>query len=163
DSTEALKGGNSGPVIKPGDASHSRLLLLVAGLDPPFWVPPAGKRALTAQEKATHRARVEQGGKGPAASAAPPKSRPQTQNWAFQPCRRSSIPTVSNPNWLRNEIDAFILARLDTERIAPSPEADRMTLIRRLSLDLRGLPPTPEEIDAFGKDTKPGAYERLVN
>ena len=70
---------------------------------------------------------------------------------------------VANQSWVRNEIDAFILAKLEQEKIAPSPEADRRTLIRRLSFDLLGLPPTPQEVDDFLDDKRPDAYERLVD
>src|SRR5437660_1476790 len=81
----------------------------------------------------------------------------------FVPYRRAPVPKVGLAGWVRNEIDAFVLARLEAEGLRPSPEADRVTLIRRLSLDLLGLPPTPEEVDAFLADTSPDAYERLVD
>jgi hypothetical protein len=75
----------------------------------------------------------------------------------------SQIPSVRNTRWVRNPIDAFVLTRIEREGITPSPEADRRTLIRRLSLDLIGLPPTPEQVRAFVADTRPDAYERLVD
>ena len=84
-------------------------------------------------------------------------------HWAFQAPVRPALPRVELSDWPRNEIDAFILAQLEQRGIAPSPEADRETLIRRVSLDLTGLPPTPEEIDAFLADDEPGAYERVVD
>src|SRR5262249_39751067 len=76
---------------------------------------------------------------------------------------RPAVPAVRGASWVRNDLDAFVLARLEKEKITPSPEADRVTLIRRLSLDLLGLPPSPEEVDAFVKDSGPDAYERLVD
>ena len=76
---------------------------------------------------------------------------------------RPSLPTLRNKAWPKNEIDAFILARLEKEGLQPSPEASRETLIRRLSLDLNGLPPTPQEVDAFVVDRASDAYERLVD
>jgi Protein of unknown function (DUF1549)/Protein of unknown function (DUF1553) len=89
------------------------------------------------------------------------------QHWAFKASTRPTLPAVTNQRWIRNPIDNFILARLDKERLAPSPEADKPTLLRRLSLDLIGLPPTIAEIDAFLADTSPEAYgrqiERLLN
>jgi hypothetical protein len=84
-------------------------------------------------------------------------------HWAFRPPVRPPLPEVKNPAWVRNPIDRFILARLDKEGLPPSPEADRVTLIRRLSLDLIGLPPTIEEVDAFLADQSDRAYEKLVN
>ena len=83
-------------------------------------------------------------------------------HWAFIPPRRPMVPRVTQNQWVRNPIDHFILARLEAEGMAPSPEADRVTLIRRLSLDLIGLPPTIEEVDAFLDDQSGQAYEKLV-
>ena len=87
----------------------------------------------------------------------------QADHWAFQPLKMTAPPAVHNSRWLRSPIDRFILARLEHEHLAPSPEADRPTLLRRLSLDLTGLPPTTAETDAFLTDPSPGAYERLVD
>jgi hypothetical protein len=86
-----------------------------------------------------------------------------TDHWAFRPPQRPVIPAVSSPEWTRNPIDKFILARLAAQNLGPAPEADRTTLIRRLSLDLLGLPPTLEEIEAFRTDKRADAYERLVD
>ncbi|HLW66623.1 MAG TPA: DUF1549 and DUF1553 domain-containing protein [Gemmataceae bacterium] len=90
-------------------------------------------------------------------AAEPPKP-----HWAFQPPVRPALPAVKNTAWPRNAIDYFILARLEKEGIAPSPEADRYTFIRRLYLDLIGLPPSPTEVDAFVLDSSPDAYEKVV-
>jgi hypothetical protein len=90
-------------------------------------------------------------------AAEPPKP-----HWAFQPPVRPSLPAVNNTAWPRNAIDYFILARLEKEGNAPSPEADRYTLIRRLYLDLIGLPPSPVEVDAFVQDASPDAYEKVI-
>jgi hypothetical protein len=84
-------------------------------------------------------------------------------HWAFIPSLRSSLPRTSNPEWIRNPIDAFILDRLDREGLEPAVEASQQTFIRRLTLDLTGLPPTPDEIDAFLADSSSGAYELLVD
>ena len=83
-------------------------------------------------------------------------------HWSFIPPERPREPEVKQIDWPRNAIDRFILARLEKEKLRPAPEADRVTLIRRLSLDLTGLPPTIDEVDAFVADTNPSAYERLV-
>jgi hypothetical protein len=87
----------------------------------------------------------------------------EKSHWSFLPPVRPEIPAVKNQKWVRNPVDAFILAKLETAGMTPAPEADRLTLIRRVTLDLTGLPPTPEEVDAFLKDTRPDAYERLVD
>ena len=84
-------------------------------------------------------------------------------HWAFVPPKQTALPKVQNPAWCRNAIDHFILAKLEKQGLKPSPEADRITLVRRLYLDLIGLPPTPEEADAFVNDKTPNAYERLVD
>ena len=84
-------------------------------------------------------------------------------HWSFVPPERPAMPTPKNKSWGRNSIDAFVLARLEKEGLEPSPPADRSTLIRRVSLDLTGLPPTPGEVETFLKDTRPGAYKRLVD
>ena len=84
-------------------------------------------------------------------------------HWSFVAPQLSPIPAVRNTRWIRNPVDAFIVARLEREGISPSPEADRITLLRRLSLDLLGLPPTREQVTAFVADRRPDAYERLVD
>src|SRR5262245_34843106 len=84
------------------------------------------------------------------------------RHWAFVPPVKSALPPVKNVGWVRNSIDSFVLARLEAQGLAPSPEAARTELIRRLSLDLTGLPPTLEEIDRFTADESPAAYEKLV-
>lgn len=162
DRTAAFKGGNTGPVIKPGDSTGSQLLRVVAGLDPELKMPPKGKTELTNEQIGILRAWIEQGAKWDAAATTTAQG-PRSKHWAFQPVRRPALPAVANKSWIRNEIDAFVLARLEKETIAPSAEADRPTLLRRLSLDLLGLPPTPEELDAFVADTSPDAYDRLVD
>src|SRR5688572_5228780 len=83
-------------------------------------------------------------------------------HWAFKPIQRPNVPTVKRADWVREPVDAFVLSRLEGESIEPSPESDRRTLIRRLHLDLLGLPPKPRDVDAFVSDTRPDAYERLV-
>ncbi len=89
--------------------------------------------------------------------------RPGANHWAFQPLKPQSIPAVTNSNWARNAIDKFILARLEANQLAPAPEADRATLLRRLSLDITGLPPTLDELKNFLADSSPNAYEKQVD
>src|SRR5580765_3908538 len=87
----------------------------------------------------------------------------KNDHWAFKPTVRSTVPAVQNRCWPRNPIDNFVLARLEAEKLAPSQPADRVTLIRRLSFDLIGLPPTPDEVRQFAADGRPDSYERLVD
>jgi hypothetical protein len=130
------------------------------GSDPDLKMPE-GSRPLSAEEIAKLRAWIDQGAHWPKPAQGPTPLR--SDHWAYQPIRRPAIPSVKNTAWVRNPIDAFVLARLEQEGIAPSPEADRWTLLRRVSLDLTGLPPTLEEIEAFLRDTGPDAYERAVD
>lgn len=163
---DARAGGNSGPVIQTGTkAVESRLLQVVAGLDPDVKMPPQGP-ALSSDDIGKLRAWIEQGAKWSAAapSIAEGERKPvQSSHWAFQPIRRPAVPTLASAAGSFNPIDLFIRAKLEAEHFAPSPEADRPTLIRRLSLDLRGLPPRSAEVDAFVHDAAPDAYDRLVD
>ena len=97
------------------------------------------------------------------APAQPSSSPDKTDWWSFKPAVRPPVPKTKNNKWARNPIDFFILAKLEQEKLAPSPEADRRTLIRRLSFDLTGLPPSPEEVEQFAADRSSGAYEKLVD
>jgi hypothetical protein len=162
DGAAALKGGNSGVVIIPGKAAESRLLQLVAGLNAELRMPPEGKPPLAAKEVGILRAWIDQGAGWPQAAGSPTPGGARTTHWAFQPIRHPAPPPVADVTWPRNGIDRFVLARLAAEKLAPSPEADRVTLLRRLSLDLVGLPPAPCEVDDFLADSAPGAYERQV-
>ena len=161
----ALQGGYSGRVIVPGISTQSRLIQRVASTNDDFRMPPIGPR-LTAEEIATLTSWIDQGAKWSenppvvTQEVAPSK---QEQHWSFHPVRRPTAPRVRRQAWVRNPIDAFVLAKLESEGISPAPEADRATLIRRLSLDLLGLPPTPTEVDAFLSDTRPDGYRRLVD
>jgi hypothetical protein len=159
DKVSALKGGDNGPAFVPGDSAHSRVIKLVAGLDPETVMPPRGER-LTAAQIGLLRAWIDQGAVWPEALAAAPD--PRRTHWAFKAPVRPPVPSVKQTKRPRNPIDNFILARLEKEKLKPSPEAERTALIRRLSLDLLGLPPTLPEVDAFLADRAPDAYERLV-
>ena len=169
---DALKGGYSGAVIKPGASAASRLIHLVAGFEPERRMPMGGDK-LNGLEISFLRAWIDQGaqwgqvaqgdaGAGRAA-VAEPDSEKKTKHWSFIRPKRPEIPTVRQQDWVRNPIDSFILARLEAEGIEPSAEADRATLLRRLSFDLIGLPPKPAEVAAFLADTSPEAYERFVD
>lgn len=157
----ALAGGYSGAVIVPGDSGKSKLIALVSGAGK-LVMPPAGSR-LTSQQVNTLRAWIDQGAKWPEADQTAAKTKPVETHWSFLAPTKRQPPNVRNAAWVRNAIDAFILARLDAEGITPAPEADRNTLIRRVSLDLTGLPPTTQEVQEFLSDQRPDAYERLVD
>jgi len=141
-----------GPAIVPGDADGSQLCRRINSHDSAEVMPPlsANKRPLSADEKQMLRAWIEQG------AAYEP-------HWAFVLPLRHLPPPVGEPSWCRNPIDRFILASLESAGTTPSPEADRASVLRRVFLDLTGLPPTPEELEAFLADTRPDAYERWVD
>jgi hypothetical protein len=161
-----LSGGHSGAAIKPGNSAESRLILMVSGAIQGKLMPPAGDR-LTPEQIGLLRAWIDQGASWTEESqAVPAKAAEQKQgkdHWAFLPPRRPGLPKVKNRKWIHNPIDNFVLNRLEVEKIKPSPEADKITLIRRVSLDLTGLPPTLQEVAAFVNDEGPNAYESLVD
>ncbi len=155
-----LKGGNSGKAaIVPGSSSASPLIQRVTGAAGLTAMPPVGPR-LSAEEIAVLRAWIDQGaawsGESTLGGVAVVPIR--SQHWAFQPIRRPAVATGET-----SPIDGFVHARLRREGIAPSPEAPKNILLRRVSLDLTGLPPTPEELAEFEADTRPDAYERQVD
>jgi mono/diheme cytochrome c family protein len=156
-----LRGGNSGPGLVPSKSADSLVIKAVTGAEGIKAMPPKEPR-LTPAQIATLRTWIDSGARAPADE--PPQTVVvKSDHWAFRPPVRPALPTVRSASRPLNPIDHFILARLEKEGIAPSPEADRVTLIRRLTLDLTGLPPTPQEVDDFVKDQSAGAYERLVD
>ena len=162
DAEAALRGGYSGPVIVKGSSAASKLIERVASSKDGFRMPPAGP-GLSKSDVDLLRAWIDAGAVWPASAKAAAKSEaPRSSHWAFQPVARPTAPAVRRADWARNPIDAFVLARLESKEISPSAEASRATLLRRLSLDLIGLPPTPAEVEEFLADTRPDAYERVV-
>ena len=174
----AFKGGETfAPAIIPGKSADSPLVRLVAGLEEGLQMPPEGER-LSSEQVGLLRAWIDQGAKWPDEVAGKEDAE---LHWSFRPVKRPALPSVSRETaaGLRNPVDAFVALRLEeplalalspqsrgegTEgRIVPSAEADRMTLLRRLSFDLVGLPPTPDEVAEFVADARPDAYERLVD
>ncbi|WP_145366746.1 PSD1 and planctomycete cytochrome C domain-containing protein [Maioricimonas rarisocia] len=137
--------------VVPGDVEASELIERITSDDPDLRMPPPdSNRSLSAAEVETLRQWVEQGADW-------------EEHWSFVPPSRPVPPEVTRRGWTDNPIDAFVLKRMKEAGLTPSPEAARETLIRRLSLDLTGLPPTPAEVDAFLADESPDAYERLVD
>src|SRR5262249_48537421 len=134
---------------------------LVAGLVRGKTMPPKGKgKRLTADQVGLLRAWIDQGANWPEESVAAPGGK--SDHWAYQKPVRPHPPRVGDTSWPRNPIDRFVLARLERERLRPAPEADRARLIRRVSLDLIGLPPTVQDVDAFLADQSADAYEKVV-
>jgi Protein of unknown function (DUF1553)/Protein of unknown function (DUF1549)/Planctomycete cytochrome C len=154
----ALKGGLSGKVIVPGKGKDSLLVRRLRGQVAPRM--PFEKSPLSPDRIALIEGWIDAGAPGP--DDVPAEARSAT-HWAYVKPVRPALPTVAKPEWVKNPIDAFVLARLEREGLAPSPEAEPEVLIRRLSLDLVGLPPTLAEIDAFLADRGPGAYDRAVD
>lgn len=139
------------PAIVPGKPEESELWHRITARDPSDRMPPPDSgHALTEQQIERLRRWIAEGAV-------------YQKHWAFEPPRRPALPRVQRQDWARSPVDVFILARLEAEGLQPSPEASRETLIRRVTLDLTGLPPTPAEVDAFLADTRPDAYERLVD
>jgi mono/diheme cytochrome c family protein len=154
---DALKGGKGGKVIIAGNSADSRLIRLVSGAEK-IVMPPAGEK-LSAAQVATLKAWIDEG----AQWSDNLEVTKGGGHWAFIALQRPKVPAVKNKWWVKNPIDNFILSRFEKEGIKPSPYADRVTLIRRLYLDLLGLLPTPAEVHAFLNDTRPDAYEKLVD
>ncbi len=159
DTAEAMKlGGESGSITKRRPGRDSLLLEVVTGTHPEIARMPYKKPALSSQEISTLRSWVAEGAK------APEDEEPgRFVHWAFLPPVQPEPPTVQQATWVRNAIDRFILARLERDKIVPSPEAEGVTLLRRVCLDLTGIPPSPEQVDAFLNDPSSDAYERAVD
>ncbi len=157
-----LKGASGGAVITRGRSADSRLIQRVSSSKKGFAMPPVGE-PLSAEQIATLCAWIDEGALVPAAPSTAVAVNPKSRHWAFQPVSRPAPPEVRARAWVRNPIDRFIAARLEAEGYTPSPEANRATLIRRVSLDLIGLPPSPAEVAEFVNDNRPDAYERLVD
>jgi hypothetical protein len=155
-----LHGGDNGPAVVPGKPEESLLLEMVSGDAPEM---PQKDKPLSKEQVEGLRRWVEAGANWPEGVALESRRFDRETWWAFRPLARPPVPAVRDRNWTRTPVDAFVLARLEAEGLRPRPEADRRTLIRRLSFDLHGLPPTPEQIDRFLKDQSPDAYERLVD
>lgn len=153
-----LRGGNRGSVI---DAAKPEESLLVKALrhDGDLKMPPG--RKLTDDKIAAVEQWVREGAPMPAAYLK--SKRPGADHWAFQAPKKATFPTVRQAEWVRSPIDRFVLAKLEAAKLGPSPEADRATLLRRVSLDLAGVPPTPKELAEFLADSRPDAYERVVD
>jgi hypothetical protein len=138
-------------IIAPGDLENSVLVMRITSDDPDVHMPPPdSKRHLTAAQIELIKKWIAQGAKW-------------GKHWSLVPPRRPALPEIKGGGWVRNPIDRFIFARLEREGITPSPEASKETLIRRVTLELTGLPPTPAEVDSFLADSSTDAYEKVVD
>ena len=156
----AMKGGTTAKAIVPGSAKQSYLIKRLRGEGGEDRMP-LDHDPLAASQVAVIEKWIDEGAVWPD-SASISTAKLET-HWAYVKPVRPALPAVKNAGWVRNPIDAFVLARLEKEGLSPSPEADRAGLIRRVYLDLIGLPPTPAEVDAFVKDASPEAYEAVVD
>src|SRR5262245_33734938 len=158
----ALDGGDSGAEIVPGKSADSRLVRMIAGVDDEFGrMPPEEKgKALPAAEIGLVRAWIDQGAKWPDDLALASVA---GQHWSLQKIVRPPLPVVRNGERPHGAIDTFIAARLEQDKLSPSPPADKTTLLRRLHLDLTGLLPTPDEVEQYLADQRPDATERLID
>src|SRR5262245_32020477 len=166
-----LRGGSSGPVIVPGDPDKSTLLKVVQHADG-FPRMPRGRAKLAATDIDAIAEWIKAGAAWPASGDTPPApvashekaiTPEQRAFWSFQPLAKAAVPSVRDANWARTDIDRFILARLEREGLSPVGPADPLTLLRRATLDLTGLPPTPAEVDAFLADDSVDAFEKAVD
>ena len=162
--SEAFKGGDGyGPSIMAGEASESPLIALVTSDDEDSRMPPEGER-LSSAEIGTLTKWIDQGAVWPDGVDLA-KLEDRLDHWSLKPPVMPEVPTVGNDAWVRNEIDRFVLARLEQEGLAPAPQADAVTWLRRVTLDLTGLPPTPQEVTTFVREAGNGqaAYTAVVD
>jgi len=157
-----LEGGNSGKAIEPGKPDESLLVKSLLGGDDVIAMPPKDPKP-SKEEIELIRKWIAEGASVPPDEPPATEEKVKSSHWSFQPIQRAALPEVNQKEWVRNPIDQFVLAKLEAQGMRPSPEADRTTLLRRASLDLTGLPPTIEELDAYLNDKEPGAYERAVD
>jgi mono/diheme cytochrome c family protein len=171
DSADSVKqGGKSGPPIVPGKPEESLLIQAIRQTHERIKMPPSGK--LKEQEIADIAEWIKSGAVWPAGSPAS-EAKPagsdyvitaqQRAFWSFQPVRKPPVPAVKDNAFVRNPIDNFVLAKLESQGLKPTRPADKRILIRRASIDLIGLPPTPEEVDAFVADKSPNAFAKVVD
>lgn len=168
-----MRGGDSGAVIVPGDPEKSLLILAVRQTDKDLRMPP--KQKLTDTQISDLETWVKNGAVDPRKTVADQAEELSTRPkygmsleegrrfWSFQPVNDPAVPKVRNANWPRTGIDHFILARMEQADVTPASAADARTLLRRVTFDLTGLPPTPAEMEAFLADTSPQAFEKVVD
>ena len=164
-----LNGGDSGPAVVPGDPDASLLLARIRHQDPKRRMPKEGDLLAKAEVEDVV-TWIKNGAAWPAEKIPESLGKPKlnyaslkARHWAFKPLGRPAAPAVTNASWPKSDIDFFILAKLEEQKMSPTSDASRIDLIRRLTFDLTGLPPTQDEIETFLADRSPEAYERLVD
>jgi hypothetical protein len=161
-----LKGGDGGPSVVPGDPAKGLLIKAIKWTDDDLKMPP--KKRLPADVVADFETWIRGGAADPRRGAAAPASKlppdfaAARRSWPFIPLKEPALPAAEG-DWARNPIDRFLLAKLAEKGLRPAPDADKRTLIRRVTFDLTGLPPTPEEVEAFLADSSPGAFTTVVD
>ncbi|WP_406693806.1 PSD1 and planctomycete cytochrome C domain-containing protein [Singulisphaera sp. Ch08] len=169
DSRDAIrKGGDGGPILTPGDPDASRLIQALRHDDDELKMPPKGP--LSDREIADFVTWVKLGAPDPREAVAEAPGQASASDgdkakefWSFLPVSDPAVPEVHDQTWARNDVDRFLLAKLEAKRLSPAPSASKRALIRRASFDLTGLPPTPEEVEAFLADESPNAFESVVD
>lgn len=158
-----MQGGDSGAAFDAQTPEKSFLWIrITAAPDEEHRMPPEGSR-LNSEQLSKLSRWLAHGAPWPEKSVLQSPQVAARDHWAFQSVQAPVVPSVTNKNRVRNEIDAFVMARLEQENMTPAAEADRITLLRRVALDLTGLPPSPDDVDQFLKDSGPDAYERAVD
>ena len=158
-----LKGGDSGPALIPGEPNKSLMIKAVRYTDENLQMPPKGKK-LSAEQVLALEEWIKMGAPDPRTGQTRSPSVPDPKaHWAFQPVKNPPVPVVKNKAWPKTSIDNFILVKLEEKKLTPSSPADKRTLIRRATFDLTGLPPTPEEVEAFEKDHSRDAFAKVVD
>ncbi|HXF27383.1 MAG TPA: DUF1549 domain-containing protein, partial [Bryobacteraceae bacterium] len=155
-----LKGSDSGKIVTPGKSGESRIVRRLEAQERPQM--PYGGPPLSSDQIKVIRQWIDAGAPGPDSTEPLAATKP-LKHWAYVQPVRPELPAVKDAAWCRNPIDRFILAKLEKEGLKPSPEADKTTLLRRVYLDLIGLPPSPQQVDAFLADRSPDAYEKVVD
>ncbi|MFO0970158.1 MAG: PSD1 and planctomycete cytochrome C domain-containing protein [Gemmataceae bacterium] len=159
-----LEGGDTGPVIVPGAPGRSRLIKALSHADPKLTMPP--KKKLDAEVVRDFEEWIRMGAPDPRTEAKSAYKYPLEQgrkHWAYQAPKKAAAPKVKSAAWPRTDVDRFILSALEVKGLSPVDDADRRTLLRRVSFDLIGLPPTPAEVEAFVADTSADAFEKVVD
>ena len=163
-----LKGGADGVDVVPGKSKESRLIRLLSHSEEPYMPSKAPK--LSDEKIARIAAWIDAGAPydKPLIAKAEKKTRDKVTDedrkfWSFQPLQKPKVPQVKNASWCRNDLDRFVLAKLEEKKLKPNPAIERRKLIRRVYFDLIGLPPSPEEVDAFVNDKAPDAYAKLID
>ncbi len=159
------KGGESGPVLVPGSPERSLLIKAISHTDPDLSMPPRKKlnAALVRDFEQWVRMGAPDTRDGTRVERKDLDLKKGANHWAYQTPQKTAAPEVKNAAWPQTDVDRFILAALETKKLTPGADADRRTLLRRITLDLIGLPPTPAEVEAFLADTSPRAFEKVVD